>query len=316
VAKRKSSISLTAIIVAVALLVALWKIAPYKLNQNTETASTPSDSPALGNAYLTCEFLDVDQADAELCYLPDGKIVLIDAGNRGDGDELVSYLKNKNITKIDYLVATHPHADHIGGISEVIDSFEIGKIFVPKIASNDVPTTKTYEDFLLSVQRKNLKLTAAKAGSTLFEGENYKAECLSPAGDDYDNLNHYSVTIRLSYGIHSLLFTGDAETVNEKEMLNAGYNLDSDVLKVGHHGSRSSSSKKFLNAVSPKYAVISCGEGNDYGHPHNETIDALNNLQGLEKYYRTDLDKTIIITLDGKNQNGIEIKTKNPTVAN
>lgn len=310
-AKIRNKKSLSAIVTIVIFLIAAWQIIPKFAT--TKTPSTPS-TPAANDNLLVGEFLDVDQADCELFYLPDGKITLIDAGNRGDGDEITNYLKSKNIKKIDYLIATHPHADHIGGISEVINSFEIGKIFIPRVAEDDIPTSKTYEDFLLSVQNKGLKLTAAKAGSTLFEGEDYKAECFSPSGTNYDNLNHYSVTVKLSYGVHSFLLTGDAEAINETEMLKAGYNIDCDILKVGHHGSSSSSSVNFLKAVSPEYAVISCGSDNSYGHPHTETMQALKNLQGLEKIYRTDLDKTIIITADGKTENGIEIKTQNPTV--
>lgn len=308
-AKRKSAKTLSSIIAIIALFIVIWQ-GVTKLVPNTNT--TPP--PASGENLLIAEFLDVDQADCELVYLPDGKILLIDAGNRGDGEEIVSYLKGKNVSKIDYLIATHPHADHIGGMSDVVNSFEIGKIFVPRVANSDVPTTKTYEEFLTSVQNKGLKFTAAKAGTTLFEGTDYKAECFAPCSEDYKELNDYSVVIKLSYGIHSFLFTGDAEALSEKEMLTANYNLDSDVIKLGHHGSSSSSTKEFLNAVSPRYAIISCGEGNDYGHPHTETFETISNIKSIEKTLRTDLDKTIIFTADGKTENGIVFTTKNPTV--
>ena len=308
-AKRKSKTTLLKAISLILLFIVIWQ-GVTRLVPNADITPPPATTDNL----LVAEFLDVDQADCELIFLPDGKTLLIDAGNRGDGEELVSYLKDKNISKIDYLVATHPHADHIGGMSDVVDSFEIGKIFIPRVASSDVPTTKTYEEFLLSVKNKGLKFTAAKAGATLFEGADYKAECFAPCSEDYKELNNYSVVIKLSFGIHSFLFAGDAESLSENEMLNAGYNLNSDVLKLGHHGSSSSSSKEFLNAVSPRYAVISCGEGNDYGHPHSETIDALSTLNGLEKTLRTDLDKTIIFKADGKTENGIVFSTKHTTV--
>ena len=310
-ARRKSKKVFSAALTAIVLFTLLWQIyVRFVPNTTPETPLTPSS----GENLLVAEFLDVDQADCELVFLPDGKTLLIDAGNRGDGEEIVSYLKSKSIAKIDYLVATHPHADHIGGISEVIDTFEIGKIFVPRVAEKDVPTTKTYEEFLLSVQSKGLKLTAAKAGTTLFEGADYKAECFAPCGDEYDDLNKYSVVIKLSYGIHSFLFTGDAEEENELEMINAGYNLDCDVLKLGHHGSHSSSSEAFLRAVTPTYAIISCGEGNDYGHPHSETLASLEKLKNLKKTLRTDLDNTIIFTADGKTEDGLKFIVKNPTV--
>ena len=308
-AKRNFKKRLSGLVAIIVLFIVIWQ-GVTRLVPNPDV--TPH--PATGENLLVAEFLDVDQADCELIFLPDGKILLIDAGNRGDGEEIVAYLKGKNISKIDYVVATHPHADHIGGMSDVIDSFEIGKIFVPRVASSDVPTTKTYEDFLTSVQNKGLKLSAAKAGTTLFEGADYKADCFAPCSEDYKELNDYSVVIKLSYGIHSFLFTGDAEILSENEMLNAGYNLNSDVIKLGHHGSHSSSSEEFLKAVSPSYAVISCGEGNDYGHPHDETLEALANLNGPPKTLRTDLDKTIIFKADGKTENGIIFSTKHDTV--
>ena len=307
--KRIKIKAFSSIISIIVLLVAAWQFIPNLLKKQE-----PVLTPAQSEGFLTCEFLDVDQADCELISLPDGKTALIDAGNRGDGEQIVEYLKQKGISKIDYLIATHPHADHIGGMSDVIDSFEIGEIFAPKVAEKDLPTSKTYEEFISSIRNKNVKTTTARAGITLFSGEDYKAECFSPSGTDYEDLNHYSAVVKITYGIHSFLFTGDAETINEKEMQKADYYLKSDVLKVGHHGSDSSSSKKFLKAVSPKYAVISCGKGNDYGHPHKEPLERLENLENPPKIYRTDLDKTIIIKADGKTENGIEIKTNNKTV--
>ncbi len=307
--KRKSHKALSSIAVIIVLLLVAWQF----ITKYTSKTETPS-APASGDKLLVAEFLDVDQADCELFFLPDGKILLIDAGDRGDGDEIVDYLKAKSIEKIDYLIATHPHADHIGGMSDVVNSFEIGQIFAPKVASDDVPTSKTYEEFIASVKNKGMKLSRAKPGTTLFEGQDYKAECFAPNSDDYDELNDYSVAVKLSYGIHSFLLTGDAEALSEREMINAGFNLDSDVLKVGHHGSDSSSSDAFLRAVTPKYAVISCGEDNDYGHPHTETVNAFKRLHGLEKTLRTDIDKTVIFTADGKTENGIKFTTNHPTV--
>lgn len=313
-AKRKVKKGLSSILILLILFVVGWQFIT-KFNEPSETLSSSTPAPpASGENLLIAEFLDVDQADCELIHLPDGKILLIDAGERGDGEEIVAYLKSKDITRIDYLVATHPHSDHIGGMSDVVDSFEIGKIFAPRVAENDTPTSKTYKEFLASVQSKGLKMHAAKSGSTLFEGTDYKAECVAPNSQDYDELNDYSVAIKLSYGIHSFLFTGDAEALSETEMINAGYNLDCDVLKVGHHGSESSSSDAFLRATTPTYAVISCGEDNDYGHPHRETLTALNRLHGLKKLLRTDYDKTVIFTADGKTENGISFTTQNPTV--
>ena len=315
--RKKSKSILSLILIVVVLLFGARQVAVnYFSDDVSSNVFSATVTPAENEVTLSAFFLDVGQADCELFTLPDGKILLVDSGERGDGEKLVDHLKNLGISKIDYLLATHPHSDHIGGMSDVIDSFEIGKIFAPKVAANDVPTSKTYEDFLNSVKNKNLKITKAAAGSTLFEGENYKAECFAPCGSDYDGLNNYSAVVKITFGIHSFLLTGDAEYISEKEMLSAGYNLDCDILKVGHHGSSSSSSEDFLKKASPKYAVISCGADNSYGHPHEETLTALKNLKGLDTVFRTDKDKTITFTVDGKTENGITFKTNLASVTN
>ena len=268
-------------------------------------------TPATTEDSLVAEFLDVDQADCELIYLPDGKVMLIDAGNRGDGDEIVAYLNSKDITKIDYLIATHPHADHIGGMADVINTFEIGTVYAPRVARDDTPTSKTYEDFLLAIKNKGLKIKGvAPSNQPAITAGECNIYFFSPNSADYDELNNYSVTVKITYGIHSFLFMGDAEMLSEDEMLGAGYNLSADVLKVGHHGSDSSSGKEFLKAVDPDYAVISCGAENKYNHPHKKTLNALKKIKVL----RTDLDNTIIFMADGKTKNGLKFTTKNPTV--
>lgn len=296
------------VIICVIISLSLFLQGCTKLVINT----TPDQvTPATSDGSLVAEFLDVDQADSELIYLPDGKVMLIDAGNRGDGDEIVDYLKNKEVTKINYLIATHPHADHIGGMADVINAFEVEKIYAPRVAANDTPTSKTYEEFLLAVKGKNLKITAATPDhNPVILADDYKIHFFSPNNNDYDELNNYSITVKITYGIHSFLFMGDAENLSEDEMLKAGYDLDADVLKVGHHGSESSTGAKFLKAVSPSYAVISCGAGNKYNHPHKETLNALKSVKVL----RTDLDNTIIFIADGKTEQGIKFTTKNQTV--
>lgn len=299
--------TLYGIICSIIVLVLAWQGITRFVPNITEQEITPATT----SGSLVAEFLDVDQADCELIYLPDGKITLIDAGNRGDGDKIVAYLKSKGITKIDYLIATHPHADHIGGMADVINTFDIGAIYAPRVARDDTPTSKTYEDFLLAVKNKGLKINAVtpKSEPSILAGE-CNIYFFSPNSTNYDELNDYSVTVKLTYGIHSFLFTGDAEILSENEMLDAGYNLDADVLKVGHHGSDSSTGKAFLKAVSPNYAVISCGEGNKYNHPHKKTLNTLKSVKVL----RTDLDKTIIFMADGKTKDGLKFTTKNPTV--
>lgn len=207
-------------------------------------------------------------------------------------DNVVNYIKSQGISKLDYVIGTHPHEDHIGGLDAVINSFDIGKIFMPKQLS----TTKTFEDVLIAIKNKGLKVTSPKVGDTYGLGQ-AQWTILAPSQESYEEANNSSIVIRLVFGNNSFMLTGDAEELSEKEILENSIDFKSDVLKVGHHGSSSSTSDAFLEAVDPKYAVISVGEGNSYGHPHVETIDKLN-IQNIE-VLRTDGLGTIIFTSDG-----------------
>ncbi|KNF09965.1 ComE operon protein 3 [Gottschalkia purinilytica] len=251
-------------------------------------------SNEVGKDQLAVHFIDVGQADSILIQFPNGQTSLIDGGNRDDKDLVVNYIKEQGIKKIDYLIATHPHEDHIGGLPEVINTFEIGKIYMPKKSAN----TKIFERVVKSIKDKGLKATVAKGGIDIINDNDLKFKIIAPNSDNYSDTNEYSIVNKLEYKNISFLFTGDAEKESEEEMLNLGYNLSSDVLKVGHHGSRTSTSDKFLKAVNPKYGVISLGKNNDYGHPHKEAIDTLknNNVNIL----RTDELGTIRIISDGE----------------
>ena len=240
---------------------------------------------------LRVHFIDVGQGDAILIQFPSGQNMLIDAGE--DENIVASYIASQGIIRLDHVIATHPHADHIGGMAKVIKSFEIAKIYMPRTTH----TTRTYENLLLAIKDKGLKITTAKAGLDIDVGDGIEAKLVAPNSDSYQNLNDYSAVLRLVYGNTSFIFTGDTESVSELEMINSGYSLKSDVLKVGHHGSSTSTTPAFLNAVSPKYAVISCGKDNSYGHPHQEVITRLNNTGVI--IYRTDESGTIIAESDG-----------------
>ena len=244
------------------------------------------------NKYVSVHFIDVSQGDCQLIELPEGKTMLIDAGDNGSEDVIIDYLHKLKVKKIDYLVATHPHADHIGGMAEIISEFDIGEIYMPKVQNN----TRTFEDMLDVIDKKNLTISTAYEGKVIFDYSGVRAEILSPKKDKtYDEMNNYSAVIMLKCQDRKFLFMGDAEKDIEAEILKM--DLEADVLKVGHHGSSTSSSLKFLKGVSPEYAVISCGEGNDYGHPHKK---AINNLQKVTKnILRTDKSGTIIIRTDG-----------------
>ncbi|WP_136479167.1 ComEC/Rec2 family competence protein [Acetivibrio thermocellus] len=244
------------------------------------------------NGRLEITFLDVGQADSIL--ISQGQYhMLVDAENNADAEQVVNYLKNKGIRKLEYVIGTHGHEDHIGGLDEVIKSFEISKILMPK----QINTTKTFEDVLVAIRNKGMKVTAPKVGD-VYELGRAKWTVLAPGREEYENINNSSIVIRLTFGNNSFLFMGDAEELSEREILANNLEIKSDLIKIGHHGSSNSTTSEFLEKVSPKYAVISVGKGNDYGHPHTQTLDKLN-AAGIQ-IYRTDISGTIIVTSDGK----------------
>ena len=255
------------------------------------------------DADLQIRYIDVGQGDCELISYG-GKNVLIDSGEKEAAEDVFAVLDGLGIERLDYVIATHPHSDHIGAMDKIIDKYDIGMVIAPKIKSDMVPTTKVYERFLTSLSKKGLKLTAAKVGAVYSladenkENDNTAFEILAPVGDDYDDLNDWSVVIRLVHGDCAFLFTGDAERAAEKDILENGGDISATVLKAGHHGSSSSTSDKFLEAVSPSAVIISCGDGNSYGHPHKETIEALKE-SGIP-YYRTDESGTVTVYSDGE----------------
>ncbi|WP_245809663.1 MBL fold metallo-hydrolase [Cohnella massiliensis] len=242
---------------------------------------------------LKVHFIDVGQGASQLLIGPTGKTMLIDAGNNNMEDTVVGYLKNQGISKVDILIGTHPDADHIGGLDAVIDNFDIGKIYMPKVQSN----TKTFESVLLSIQKKNLKVTTAKADLTLDWEPGIEVKMIAPV-KTYDDDNDMSAVVHLIDGQTSFLFTGDAESKSEHDMITSGADLKSDVLLVGHHGSKSSTSQDFLDKVNPSYAVIQVGKDNSYGHPTAVVLNRLND-KGV-KIFRTDEQGNIVFTTNGK----------------
>ena len=239
---------------------------------------------------LDIYYFDVGQADSILLRCDDQNM-LIDAGNNADGKLIVNELKSMDIDTIDYLIGTHAHEDHIGGLDDVIDNFNIENFYMP---SREY-TSATYKSVLKSAENKNLKIVAPKIGDKFTLGS---ATCeVMSIDNDAKELNLTSIVIEVTNGDNKFLFTGDAEIENEEKRL---WN-DIDVLKVGHHGSRTSTSEDFIEQTKPEVAVISLGEGNSYGHPHKETMDLLNEYNVI--IYRTDTQGTIHITSDGENYN-------------
>ena len=245
-------------------------------------------------------FLDVGQADSSL-ILNNGKTMLIDAGNNEDGDLLVQYIKSLGITKIDYLVGTHAHEDHIGGLDDIINAFDIGTVYLP-YTTEKTTTTKTFEDVLDSLIAKNLSVTTANIGDKFNVG-NAECEVMYVDNSEPEDTNDQSICIRMVFGDESYLFMGDASQNVEKTR----DWIKTTVLKVGHHGSRTSSSKNFLEQVEPQIAIISVGKDNSYKHPHKEAIKRLEEINS--KIYRTDELGTILLISDGQSNMIENIRT-------
>ena len=259
-----------------------------------ETAApTASPAPVLFDESLNVSFLDVGQGDAAFIELPNEQTLLIDAGTAESADDIISYIEGRGYESLDYVVATHPHADHIGGMAEILQHFPVGSLFMP----DAMATTETYQEMLEVIREKNIPVTAASTSVLLLEDNSLLAYFVAPNSSGYSDLNDYSAAVKLIYGQTSFLFMGDAETVSEQEILDANIDVSADVLKVGHHGSSSSTGEEFLAAVHPAYAVISCGADNSYGHPDQALLNRLA-MAGVN-ILRTDELGTIYMESDG-----------------
>ena len=243
-------------------------------------------------AKLIVHFIDVGQGDSALLE-SDGEFVLIDAGERDYGDKVLNYIKNRGADELKYVIATHPHSDHIGGMKTVINGIDAENFITVETDCS----TYTWTKLLTAVDNNDINYIDAEVGDTYTFGE-ATFTIMGPLSDSYNGYNNYSVVTKVECGDVSFMLTGDAEKESEYEMVAAGEDLSADVLKCGHHGSSTSNTAKFLKAVNPAYAVISCGKNNDYGHPHKETMQKLNAL-GCD-IFRTDTMGTIVACTDGK----------------
>lgn len=246
-------------------------------------------------SHMIVHYIDVGQGDCILVQV-NNKNILIDSGPSSSKDKLIKYLNSLDLKRIDYVIATHPHEDHIGNMDDIIKKFSIGEFYAPKAQTS----SRTFENMISALKNKNLKINILKRDNNSINlGPNTSFTVYSPFNNNYDNLNNYSPVIKIEYGNSSFLFTGDAEADIENKILSLNDNIEADVLKVGHHGSSTSTSENFLKKINPSIAIISVGENNEFNHPDKSTISRLKNNNVT--IYQTASEGTIIISSDGTN---------------
>lgn len=324
--KKKGGLFGTVLVLVIAAGVFLWQQEDYRQMALSwlddtfhETTKDSSQSLSDGNAVQNVEgeakiwYLDVGQADSMLLQLPNGnewEYVLIDAGTGQTEEALVSWLQEQGVTDITAVIATHPHEDHIGGMDAVLEAIPVESLYMPEVKESLTPTTRCYEQMLDAAEAQQVQAVKGQSGVTVYEEDGVKLELVGPEPQkEYDDLNEYSLVAKLTVGGKSFLFTGDSSEQAEADMIGAGEDLKADVLKIGHHGSSTATTKAFLQAVNPQVAVISCGKDNSYGHPHEETMQRLQ--EKAMTIYRTDEDGTILATCDGTS---IEWQTGLPSI--
>ncbi len=267
-----------------------------RVKDDTQIITSVSENINIEPSKLNILFFDVGQADCEL-IISNGQTLLIDAGNSRDGEKIVNAIRGLGISRLDYVVGTHVHEDHTGGMSYIVDSFDIGTFYLPY---NTTSTTNFYKKLLTSLTNKNMTITEANIGDKFTVGET-NCEIMSVDNSEPENINEESIVIEMSFGTQKYLFMGDAEKVNEdKRQWN-----DIDVLKVGHHGSNTSSSQKFLEQVLPEISIISVGKDNSYGLPKDKILERLNKIGST--IYRTDNDGTIQLISDGNTNEIVKV---------
>ena len=291
--KKKFIITLiTLIVLGIFYLFDNYPIDNLKENINKRV----EEAPVVAEDTLDVTFLDVGQADSILLE-NDGHYMLVDAGNNADGEKLVTYFKNEQITNFDYVIGTHPHEDHIGGLDDIINNFQIANFYMPDV----ITTTKTFEDVLDALENNNVNLQIPNKNDKFSLGD-AQIKVLYVGDDSNKDLNDTSIVLKVTYHNISFLLTGDA-SIEVEEKLDRK-DLESTVLKVAHHGSSTATNEEFLSLVNPTYAVISVGKNNQYNHPNKSVLDSL--AKHNVTAYRTDQDQTIEMITDGSK---IEIKT-------
>ncbi|MCI8404325.1 MAG: MBL fold metallo-hydrolase [Clostridia bacterium] len=263
---------------------------PYVEQAQNMELDKPQTTDVADNVDFAVHFIDVGQGDAAL-ILCDNQSMLIDGGKAQASDIIYTYLKKQNITHLDYVICSHADADHVGGLSGALSAVSVGTVYAPKTEAD----TKAYQNFKRKVLQQNLEIQHPEHGSSFNFGSS-KVKVLAPVYEDENDRNNSSIVLKIIYGSTSFLFTGDAEDKSEKAMIEQGYDLSANVLKVSHHGSAGATSYRFLREVLPEYAVISVGK-NSYGHPTEKVLSLLRDAE--TKVYRTDLQGDIIVRSDG-----------------
>lgn len=305
--KRKCKEKITIII---ALVLFIFSLAMSFLDKNDvftwndlNNASGTLNGPVNPDSNFSIYYLDVGQGDCTIIKSNES-VMMIDTSTKNHTLDIQEALMSLSIDKIDYLVITHQHDDHMGSAKDIIDKYEVKNIIMPKLSEINMVTTTSYENLLKSIANKKINAIPATVGESFWLGD-ATIQILSPSKQDED-LNNMSIVLKVVYGETKFIFQGDAEKTVENQLLNSDFDLDADIIKLGHHGSNTSSTDKYLKAVNPRYAIISCGADNSYGHPHDEVVERLkkNNIS----FYVTAQTGDITVISDGKN---IDIQTQN-----
>lgn len=289
--KGVAGLVICCIVIAIFYILQPSAVRDSSTGENAPTSSSSDKAIAALDGDLVVSFIDVGQGDSILVEQGE-EAMLIDCGPADSQEQLLDYLEDRNLDTIDYLVLTHPHEDHIGGATAVLETYSVASVYMTDISH----TTATYENTLDTILEQQITTTLPQVGEQFALGD-ATVEIIAPITTTSD-LNNCSIVLRLTYGDTAFLFTGDAEAQEEADILNNGIDIQADVLKVGHHGSNTSTYPDFLEAVAPEVAVISCGENNDYEHPHQETLDRLYTAD--VSTFRTDQQGTIVAISDGE----------------
>ncbi len=279
----------------VTILIALASLISYTFVTDDKEAVPAVD---FDDSSFSAHFIDVGQGDSTLIVC-DGEAMLVDGGTGEAEDDLISYLKNCGITSLKYVVATHPHEDHIGGLDVVFEEFAVNDIIMPSATA----TSAAFERLLTGIENEGIEITVPEVGDTYTLG-GASFTILSPS-EEYEDLNDSSIVFKMTYKDKSLLFTGDVGSTPINKMLDNNVDLSADIYKVAHHGSAKNNPEDFIEAIAPDYSVISCAIDNSYGHPHDETIERLTAI--VTNIYRTDTMGSVVFSI---NDEGIGVKTE------